>query len=89
MIQEGRPSELSTGKRPMDELLSLRERVVVVKLKNGMSYRGMLLKVDNYMNIYLQNAEEFDENGKMIASYGDVIIRGNNILYVEIPTISL
>ncbi len=73
----------------MDELLSLREKVVVVKLKNGMSYRGMLLRVDNYMNIYLQNAEEFDENGKMIASYGDVIIRGNNILYVEIPAISI
>ena len=73
----------------MDELLNLREKVVVVKLKNGMSYRGMLLRVDNYMNIYLQNAEEFDENGKMIASYGDVIRRGSNILYVEIPAISI
>jgi len=59
---------------------------VLVKLKNGMSYKGNLIKIDNYMNIYLQNAEEYDDNGKQIASYGDVIIRGNNILYVVNPT---
>ncbi len=72
----------------MEELLKLIGSPVLVKLKNGMSYKGNLVKIDNYMNIYLQNAEEYDDNEKQIASYGDIIIRGNNILYVINPSLA-
>ena len=68
----------------MYELQKCVNKTVKVKLKNMVTYRGVLVKVDMYMNIYLQKAEEYDESGKAMASYGDVIIRGNNILYVEI-----
>ncbi|MFP3130374.1 MAG: U6 snRNA-associated Sm-like protein LSm6 [Nitrososphaeria archaeon] len=85
-MQYSKPFQIEMGKKPMEELLKLIGSPVLVKLKNGMSYKGNLIKIDNYMNIYLQNAEEYDDNGKQIASYGDVIIRGNNILYVVNPT---
>jgi len=81
-MQYSKPFQIEMGKKPMEELLKLIGSPVLVKLKNGMSYKGNLIKIDNYMNIYLQNAEEYDDNEKQIASYGDVIIRGNNILYV-------
>jgi len=68
----------------MYELQKCLNKTVKVKLKNLVTYRGVLVKVDMYMNTYLQKAEEYDESGKVMASYGDVIIRGNNILYVEI-----
>jgi len=87
LMQYSKPFQIEMGKKPMEELLKLIGSPVLVKLKNGMSYKGNLIKIDNYMNIYLQNAEEYDDNGKQIASYGDVIIRGNNILYVVNPTL--
>ncbi|MGC8600531.1 MAG: U6 snRNA-associated Sm-like protein LSm6 [Nitrososphaeria archaeon] len=87
-MQNSKPSQIEMGKKPMEELLKLIGSPVLVKLKNGMSYKGNLVKIDNYMNIYLQNAEEYDDNGKQIASYGDVIIRGNNILYVVNPSLA-
>ena len=89
LIQNTKPQQIDTGKKPMDELLKLIEQQVIVKLKNGMSYKGILVKVDNYMNIYLQSADEYDENGRLIASYGDIIIRGNNILYIENPAVPI
>ena len=36
---------------------------------------------DNYMNIILEGVSEH-YNGKLVAHYGQVLLRGNNILYV-------
>jgi len=87
-MQNLKPFQIEMGKKPMEELLRLIGSPVLVKLKNGMSYKGDLVKIDNYMNIYLQNAEEYDDNEKQIAFYGDIIIRGNNILYVINPSLA-
>lgn len=58
---------------------------IVVKLKNGVEYRGRMVKCDTYMNIILEGASEFYESNP-IANYGDVFIRGNNILYINVST---
>lgn len=42
-----------------------------------------MIRADGYMNIMLKGAKEYDNNG-LVASYGDVFIRGNNILYISI-----
>ena len=55
---------------------------VVVKLKNGVEYRGRMVRCDSYMNIILGGASEFYESN-CLANYGDVFIRGNNILYIQ------
>lgn len=80
---QNQPYQVNVGKRPMQELQKYIDKTVRVKLKSNAVFKGVLLKVDVYMNAYLTNAEEYDESGKLIASYGDVIIRGNNILYVS------
>jgi len=54
---------------------------VVVKLKNNIEYRGRMIRCDNYMNIILEEATEGLESN-LIANYGNVFIRGNNILYI-------
>ena len=39
------------------------------------------LSVDRYMNVNLEQTEEY-VSGQLKATYGDAFIRGNNILYI-------
>ena len=72
---------METPKRPLNVLLHSLNGNVIVKLKNNVEYRGKMVRCDNYMNIILEEATEaFDSN--VIANYGNIFIRGNNILYI-------
>ncbi|KAJ9579229.1 hypothetical protein L9F63_024666, partial [Diploptera punctata] len=57
-------------------------RPVVVKLNSGVDYRGVLACLDGYMNIALEQTEEY-VNGQLKNKYGDAFIRGNNVLYIS------
>jgi small nuclear ribonucleoprotein (snRNP)-like protein len=57
-------------------------KTVRVYLKNDMAYEGLLVECDEYMNMLLENAVEY--NGGERTRYGKVLIRGNNIQYVVI-----
>ncbi len=39
--------------------------------------------VDSYMNLIMTDAEEFQDS-KVIANYGRVIVRGNNVLFIKL-----
>jgi U6 snRNA-associated Sm-like protein LSm6 len=67
--------------KPLNILIKSNGANVEVVLKGRGSYRGKLLRADGYMNMMLKGAKEYDNNG-LIASYGDVFIRGNNVMYV-------
>lgn len=72
------PSEAPSGKAAPSKFLSdILESAVMVKLHNGVQYRGKLQSIDGYMNIVLENTKEYID-GSEIRSYGDVFIRGNN-----------
>ncbi len=73
---------MEPARRPLNELMKNLNKNVVVKLKNGVEYKGRMVKCDSYMNIILGGASEFYESN-CIANYGDVFIRGNNILYIQ------
>ncbi|KAI5644638.1 LSM domain-containing protein [Phthorimaea operculella] len=60
-------------------------RPVVVKLNSGVDYRGVLACLDGYMNIALEQTEEY-VNGQLKNKYGDAFIRGNNISGSGTPT---
>ncbi|KAF3788072.1 Sm-like protein [Nymphaea thermarum] len=66
-----------TAKTPADFLKSIRGRPVVVKLNSGLDYRGILACLDGYMNIAMEQTEEY-VNGQLKNKYGDAFIRGNN-----------
>ncbi|GAA5919527.1 hypothetical protein JCM21900_006622 [Sporobolomyces salmonicolor] len=55
---------------------------VVVRLNSGVDYRGVLNCLDGYMNIALEETEEY-VNGVKTNSYGDAFVRGNNVLYIS------
>ena len=65
-------------------LNELQGKRVVVKLKWGMEYKGILKSRDQYMNFLLSNAEEWI-NGLKKGDVGEVLIRCNNVLYISNP----
>ena len=54
-----------------------------MRLKNEIEYRGKMNNVDSYMNLILVDAEEFNGSNVM-ANYGKVVIRGNNVLFIKL-----
>lgn len=70
-------------KRPLNVLQKAINKDVSVRLKMDLEYKGKMSNVDPYMNVILVDAEEW-ENGAKKATYGEVVIRGNNVLYIRI-----
>ncbi len=54
-----------------------------MRLKNDVQYTCMMENVDSYMNLIMTNAEELKDD-KVIANYGRVIVRGNNVLFIKL-----
>ncbi len=76
-----RPQRTAT---PLKYLKSAVNQTVLVKLKDGHEYIGVLELVDHTMNVVLSDCEEYDGSGKPVARYGKVLIRGSQILYISI-----
>ncbi len=68
--------------QPIKILQKATSNLVLIKLKDGREYRGRLKEIDVYMNLVLEGAEELME-GNPTAKFGEVLIRGNNILYIK------
>lgn len=49
---------------------------------NSSMFSGVLACLDGYMNIALDQTEEY-VNGQLKNKYGDAFIRGNNVLYIS------
>lgn len=64
-------------------LQNLINEEIVVRLKWGdTEYKGRLVSIDSYMNIQLTNTEEFIDQ-KFTAALGQVLIRCNNVLWIQ------
>lgn len=57
-----------------------------VKLNSGIEYRGVLACLDGYMNIAMEQTEEYVD-GQLKAKYGDCFIRGNNGTFIDRSTL--
>jgi len=77
------PSQQQPTKRPLNVLQKSVNRKVAVRLKSEIEYRGKMSNVDSYMNLILVDAEEFD-GSDLLANYGKVVIRGNNVLFIKL-----
>ncbi|XP_057296681.1 small nuclear ribonucleoprotein F-like [Hydractinia symbiolongicarpus] len=67
---------------PKPFLNGLTGKNVMVKLKWGMEYKGLLVAVDGYMNLQLERSQEFID-GELTGSLGEILIRCNNVLYIR------
>lgn len=68
-------------RKPTDFLRGIIGRPVVIKLVSGVEYRGVLACLDSFLNVALEQTEEF-EGGRKRAQLGDCFIRGNNVMYI-------
>jgi small nuclear ribonucleoprotein (snRNP)-like protein len=68
---------------PNKRIQSLVGRRVHVEMKGERSVlEGVLTSVDDYLNLHLSGANEF-ENGEKRRLLGSVIVRGNNVVLIN------
>lgn len=75
--QTSATEQVEKKRSPSDFLKAVLGRPVSVKLNSGTDYKGVLACLDGYMNIAMEQTEEY-EDGQLKAKYGDCFIRGNN-----------
>ncbi|KAF1920176.1 U6 snRNA-associated Sm-like protein LSm6 [Ampelomyces quisqualis] len=75
------PDAVGDSRDPSGFLSEIIGAPVTVKLNSGIVYKGDLQSVDGYMNIALERCKEFAE-GRVIRSWGDAFVRGNNVTYI-------
>lgn len=73
--------DLEPSKKPLNVLIKSVGSSVLINLKGHNEYWGKMTRVDGYMNVMLKGAREYDQGG-LVANYGDVFVRGNNIVYI-------
>lgn len=68
--------------KPLAVLQSSANKNVIVGLKGGREYRGVLDGHDPHMNLVLKNAEE-KVGGNVVRKLSTVIVRGDNVVYIS------
>ena len=78
---------MEPSKKPLNVLVKQLNAGIAVMLKNGCEYKGKMIKCDGHMNILLEGATE-SKDDQLITNYGNVLLRGNNVLYImlDLPT---
>ena len=69
-------------KRPFDILNSSLNNTVIVGLKGGVEFRGLMVAYDVHMNIVLENAEQLF-NGEVKRGVGTILLRGDSVTYIS------
>jgi small nuclear ribonucleoprotein (snRNP)-like protein len=72
---------MEPSKKPLNVLVKQMNAYISIILKNGVEYKGTMIKCDGHMNILLESATECVD-GQPTANYGNILVRGNNILYI-------
>ncbi|MHA1195317.1 MAG: LSM domain-containing protein [Promethearchaeota archaeon] len=69
-------------KNPLSILQNAQNSIILLRLKDGTEYRGLLKEIDAYMNMILEDAVEIMD-GSPVAKYNEIFIRGNNLLFIK------
>ena len=72
---------MEPSKKPLNVLIKQLQGSIEVVLKNGCEYKGKMIKCDGHMNMLLDGATEYKQ-GQLLTNYGNVLLRGNNVLYI-------
>jgi small nuclear ribonucleoprotein len=73
---------MSKSKNPLNILQDAQNSEILLRLKDGTEYRGLLKEIDAYMNMILEEATEILD-GSPVAKYSEIFIRGNNLLFIK------
>ena len=70
------------SKNPLYILQQSQGSTILLRLKDGTEYKGLLKEIDAYMNMILEDATEILD-GSPVAKYNEIFIRGNNLLFIK------
>ena len=84
-IEKNQGAHMEPSKKPLNVLIKQLNANISVMLKNGGEYKGKMIKCDGHMNILLEGATECKEE-QLMTNYGNVLLRGNNILYIMLES---
>ncbi|MEO2220231.1 MAG: LSM domain-containing protein [Nitrosopumilus sp.] len=59
-------------------------KVVLLRLRNTKTIQGTLIDFDIHMNLTLNNAEDISDEKHI--SLGKILLRGDNVLAISLPT---
>jgi small nuclear ribonucleoprotein len=68
--------------RPLDALQQSLHKRVLVEMRGGRSYRGVLAAYDQHLNLVLSAAEEVVED-VVTPHAGLTLVRGDSIVYIS------
>lgn len=68
--------------KPLDVLQQSLHKRVLVEMKGGRSYRGVLDAYDQHLNLVLSGAEEVTE-GETTTRSGLTLLRGDSIVFIS------
>ena len=68
--------------RPLDALNKVRDKRIIVELKNNKQFIGKLKSFDIHINVVLEDVEE-RMNGEMVRKLNTVFIRGDTITVIS------
>ncbi|MHA1852523.1 MAG: LSM domain-containing protein [Candidatus Heimdallarchaeaceae archaeon] len=73
---------MAEAPRPLDALNKARDKRVIIELKNGKQYVGVLKAFDIHINVVLEDAEERID-GEVKRKLGTVFVRGDTITIIS------
>ncbi len=71
--------------KPLDILNKSLKSPVIVKIRGGREFRGILAGYDLHMNLLLNEAEELNADSTVKNILGEILVRGDNVVFIS-PT---
>jgi small nuclear ribonucleoprotein len=72
--------------KPLDILNKSLKSPVIVKIRGGREFRGVLDGYDLHMNLVLSDVEELNKDTSVKDLVGEILLRGDNVVYIS-PTV--
>lgn len=72
--------------KPLDVLNKSLKSPVIVKIRGGREFRGVLDGYDLHMNLVLSGVEELNKDTSVKNLMGEILLRGDNVVYIS-PTV--
>ena len=65
-------------------MISCQGKSILLRLRNLTTIQGLLINFDIHMNLTLENTEDITDEKHL--SLGKILLRGDNILVISLPT---
>ncbi len=69
-------------RRPFDVLNNAINNTVIVGMKGGYEFRGVMVAYDVHMNLVLEKAEQL-QGGEVKRGVGTVLVRGDSVTFIS------